>query len=78
MNEPISSSQLPHDFLNDVVAVESIAAVPTILDVVCRTTGMGFAAIARVTASRSSGVSPQRPRCGKRPSPTKVATSTFQ
>ena len=27
-------------------------AVPTILDVVCRTTGMGFAAVARVTGKR--------------------------
>lgn len=29
-----------------------IEAVPTILDVVCRTTGMGFAAVARVTEER--------------------------
>ncbi len=37
------------------VAVERVAridAVPTILDVVCRTTGMGFAAVARVTKER--------------------------
>ena len=36
-------------------AVETVAridAVPTILDVVCRTTGMGFAAVARVTKER--------------------------
>ena len=33
----------------DVDAIQSISLVPTILDVVCRTTGMGFAAIARVT-----------------------------
>jgi PAS domain S-box-containing protein len=39
-------------FAADLLAVESIAAVPTILDVVCRTTGMGFAAIARVTSDR--------------------------
>lgn len=32
--------------------VNSIAAVPTILDVVCRITGMGFAAVARVTDER--------------------------
>jgi signal transduction histidine kinase len=38
-----------HDFQADIDAVDSIAAVPTILDVVCRTTGMGFAAVARVT-----------------------------
>ena len=36
-------------FSDDVSLINSIAAVPTILDVVCRTTGMGFAAVARVT-----------------------------
>lgn len=36
----------------DVSAVSTIAIVPTILDVVCRSTGMGFAAIARVTDER--------------------------
>ena len=40
------------DFRADIDAVEAIAAVPTILDVVCRTTGMGFAAVARVTEER--------------------------
>ena len=30
----------------------NVAAVPSILDVVCRTTGMGFAAVARVTEDR--------------------------
>jgi signal transduction histidine kinase len=33
----------------DVAAVQAIAAVPRILEVVCRSTGMGFAAVARVT-----------------------------
>ncbi|MGA8197520.1 MAG: GAF domain-containing protein, partial [Acetobacteraceae bacterium] len=33
-------------------AIGRIPAVPTILDVVCRTTGMGFAAVARVTEDR--------------------------
>jgi len=33
----------------DVEAIQSISIVPDILDVICRTTGMGFAAIARVT-----------------------------
>jgi signal transduction histidine kinase len=37
---------------NDLAAVAQIDAVPTILDVVCRTTGMGFAAVARVTEDR--------------------------
>lgn len=36
----------------DVALVQAISAVPAILDVVCRTTGMGFAAVARVTESR--------------------------
>jgi len=35
-----------------VDAIAQISAVPTILDVVCRTTGMRFAAVARVTADR--------------------------
>ena len=38
--------------LLDVAAVARIEAVPTILDVVCRVTGMGVAAIARVTNKR--------------------------
>jgi len=37
---------------SDVAAVGRIAAVPSILDVVCRMTGMGFAAVARVTGER--------------------------
>jgi signal transduction histidine kinase len=37
---------------DDVKAIAEIDVVPTILDVVCRTTGMGFAAVARVTADR--------------------------
>jgi signal transduction histidine kinase len=36
----------------DVQTVAGIAAIPTILDVVCRTTGMGFAAVARVTEGK--------------------------
>ena len=35
--------------LADVDLVGRIDAIPTILDIVCRTTGMGFAAVARVT-----------------------------
>ncbi len=42
----------PHDFQADIDTVRRIDSVPTILDVVCRTTGMGFAAIARVTEER--------------------------
>jgi signal transduction histidine kinase len=40
------------DFSADVASVQSIDAVPRILDVICRTTGMGFAAVARVTEDR--------------------------
>lgn len=36
----------------DVSAIARIDAVPRILDVVCRATGMGFAAVARVTEDR--------------------------
>jgi signal transduction histidine kinase len=41
-----------HDFQADIDTVGGIDAVPTILDVVCRVTGMGFAAVARVTDDR--------------------------
>ncbi|EJL22657.1 GAF domain-containing sensor histidine kinase [Novosphingobium sp. AP12] len=37
---------------NDVEVVRQIDIVPTILDTVCRLTGMGFAAVARVTEDR--------------------------
>jgi signal transduction histidine kinase len=43
---------MAHDFAKDIDAVNSIRAVPTILDIVCRTTGMRFAAVARVTDER--------------------------
>ena len=37
---------------SDIDAIDSIEAVPTILNVICRVTGMGFAAVARVTPER--------------------------
>jgi signal transduction histidine kinase len=40
------------DLSADIVAVQGISAVPRILEVVCRSTGMGFAAVARVTEER--------------------------
>jgi signal transduction histidine kinase len=40
------------DFSADIAAVQGIAAVPRILEVICRSTGMGFAAVARVTEQR--------------------------
>src|ERR1700761_1536763 len=39
-------------FEADITAVQRIDAVPRILDIVCRLTGMGFAAVARVTEGR--------------------------
>jgi signal transduction histidine kinase len=36
----------------DVASVQRIDSIPRILDVICRTTGMGFAAVARVTEDR--------------------------
>lgn len=36
----------------DIAAVQRIDAVPRILEIVCRSTGMGFAAVARVTDKR--------------------------
>lgn len=43
---------LPKNIVEDIQAIQAIDVVPTILDVVCRTTGMRFAAIARVTEER--------------------------
>jgi len=40
------------DFSADIAAIQRIDAVPRILEVICRTTGMGFAAVARVTEQR--------------------------
>lgn len=40
------------DFEADLAAIDRIQAVPTLLEVVCRTTGTGFAAVARVTGDR--------------------------
>ena len=37
---------------DDIATISRIDAVPKILEVVCRTTGMGFAAVARVTEDR--------------------------
>ena len=43
---------LKDSLADDLAAVTRIGAVPTILEVVCRTTGLGFAAVARVTEDR--------------------------
>jgi signal transduction histidine kinase len=42
----------PDPYAADLAAIARIDAVPQILDVVCRLTGMGFAAVARVTEDR--------------------------
>ena len=41
-----------NDYAQDVAAIGSIGVVPTILEVMCRVTGMGFSAVARVTGDR--------------------------
>jgi signal transduction histidine kinase len=43
---------MPNDHADDVEAVARIDIVPTILSTICRATGMGFAAVARVTDER--------------------------
>lgn len=53
-SQPVPSSRplIERDFRADIAAVQGIAAVPHLLDLICRATGMGFAAIARVTEER--------------------------
>src|SRR5687768_16458322 len=48
----MGNSAVTNDIEADVTAVARIGVVPLILEVVCRTTGMGFAAVARVTEDR--------------------------
>jgi hypothetical protein len=50
--DPMNTPAPPHDSQSDIDAIGRIDAVPTILDVVCRVTGMRFAAVARVTEDR--------------------------
>lgn len=42
-------SDIPEEIANDLLAIERIDAIPTLLQVLCETTGMRFAAVARVT-----------------------------
>jgi len=49
MKELPNALDLADAISRDVAAVESISAVPSILRVICNDTGMGFAAVARVT-----------------------------
>lgn len=48
----IDLTNLPDEIQRDIDTIQRIDAVPTILNIVCQTTGMGFAAIARVTDDR--------------------------
>lgn len=42
----------PNDFSDDIETIRQIPAIPSILEVICATTGMGFVAVARVTDDR--------------------------
>src|SRR6185295_2742668 len=56
------------DLSADIAAVQGIDAVPRILEVVCRTTGMGFAAVARVTEGRGIACAGrEQMKCGLKP-----------
>jgi signal transduction histidine kinase len=48
----VVQAQMTQEFQNDIYTISNIHAVPTILEVVCRSTGMRFAAVARVTERR--------------------------
>lgn len=41
-----------HDFRVDIDAISAIGAVPVLLRIICQVTGLGFAAVARVTGER--------------------------
>jgi hypothetical protein len=41
-----------HSFADDLIAISKIDAVPMILKVACHSTGLRFAAVARVTSDR--------------------------
>lgn len=43
---------LEENFKQDILNIEKITIVPTLLNVICQTTGMGFAAVARVTEDK--------------------------
>jgi signal transduction histidine kinase len=46
------SKEIADDIASDIASIAKIDAVKHILEVVCRTTGLGFSAVARVTESR--------------------------
>lgn len=43
---------LQENFKQDIINIENISIIPTLLNVICQTTGMGFAAVARVTEDK--------------------------
>ena len=43
---------MDREFANDISMVNAIDVVPSILEVICQATGMGYAAVARVTEDR--------------------------
>jgi signal transduction histidine kinase len=45
----IMSGDAPADIARDIAAIQRMDVLPTLLDVLCDLTGMGFAAVARVT-----------------------------
>ncbi|MDP9046390.1 MAG: HAMP domain-containing histidine kinase [Pseudomonadota bacterium] len=49
MDAPLSPHDAPEALARDVEAVSRIGAIPAMLRLVCQNTGMGFAAVARVT-----------------------------
>lgn len=49
LREPLAPTDSPEEIAHDIAAVGQIQAVPTILEVLCKITGMRFAAVARVT-----------------------------
>jgi signal transduction histidine kinase len=49
MDDFVSLDDSPLSLARDVESVARVGAVPTLLKVLCETTGMGFAAVARVT-----------------------------
>ncbi len=49
---PDLAPDVAQDLAQDLAAVAGIDVIPRILNVVCRTTGLGFAAVARVTQDR--------------------------
>lgn len=43
---------LEENFKQDIINIEIISIIPNLLNVICQTTGMGFAAVARVTEDK--------------------------